>query len=195
MLMPLVELLRAYTPWDAPEAAMTARLLAFLGDTPEGLNAFGRELAGIGTERGHVTGSAWIVNAASRNAAGSRTVLVHHAKLGRWVQPGGHCDGDPDVPAVAMREAREETGLEVALLQSGIFDVDVHLIPEYWNTPAHWHFDVRFLLQADDEAAPCASAESRAVRWMPLEEAAALNPDASIVRMIGKTRRRFSLAK
>jgi 8-oxo-dGTP pyrophosphatase MutT (NUDIX family) len=123
------------------------------------------------------------------NFDGSRVVLVHHAKLNRWVQPGGHCDGETDVLAVALREAQEEIGLEVAPLQDGIFDVDVHLIPEYWNTPEHWHYDVRFLLRTDDRMPPQVSAESHAVRWVTLQEAAVLNCGESISRMIAKTRR------
>ena len=116
---------------------------------------------------------------------------MHHAKLGIWVQPGGHCDDETDVANVALREAREETGLEVSLLDMGIFDVDVHRIPEYWNTPEHFHFDVRFLLQADENCAPIVSHESREVRWVSLAEANTLNSTASISRMIEKTRLRF----
>jgi 8-oxo-dGTP pyrophosphatase MutT (NUDIX family) len=122
-------------------------------------------------------------------------VLVHHAKLDKWVQPGGHCDGEADVLSVAVREAQEETGLAITPVDNNIFDIDVHRIPEYWNTPEHWHFDVRFLLQADDEHAPQASSESRAVRWVSLDEAAQLNSSQSIIRMITKTRQRFTSTK
>ena len=161
---------------------MLAQLRAFVNAAlPAG--ALGRELYGGIEQRGHVTGAAWIVN---RDA--SRVVLVHHAKLNRWLQPGGHCDGETDVLNVALREAREETGLDVAPLHTNIFDVDVHPIPEYWNTPEHLHYDVRFLFGADDGIAPQLSAESHAVRWLSLEEAAALNPSPSIARMIAKTR-------
>ena len=181
--MLLQNLLSQYMPFDENESQMTARLSRFLH---EGSTPFARELAGENSERGHVTGSAWIVN-----HDGSKVVLLHHAKLGKWVQPGGHCDGESDVANVALREAREETGLEVLLFDADIFDVDVHRIPEYWNTPEHFHFDVRWLLQADENSAPIVSEESRAVRWVSLEEAAALNSTPSIRRMIEKTRLRF----
>jgi 8-oxo-dGTP pyrophosphatase MutT (NUDIX family) len=188
--MDLQKLLDFYTPHDETEVAMKAQLQHFLEAASTNEAAFGRELAGSEPDWGHVTGSAWVVN-----ATGTQTVLVHHAKLGKWVQPGGHCDGDCDVLRVALREAREETGLDVRALESGIFDIDVHRIPEYWNTPEHAHFDVRFLLLADEDAMPQRSAESRAVRWVSLEEVMQLNNTSSIIRMIEKTQRRFASTK
>lgn len=182
--MRLEELLSRYTPFDGHEAVMTGQLQAFLTGVNDSQEPFGRKLAGRKPHWGHVTGSAWIVN-----CDGLRVVLVHHAKLNRWVQPGGHCDGESDVLAVALREAQEETGLRVAPLQDGIFDIDVHLIPEYWNTPEHWHYDVRFLLRADDRMPPRVSDESHAVRWVTLQEAAMLNGGESVNRMVAKTRR------
>lgn len=182
--MLLQNLLSQYIPLDETEAQMTAHLSGFLND--RGISAFHRDLADDGSELGHVTGSAWVVN-----SDGSKAVLLHHAKLGIWVQPGGHCDGEADVAQVALREAREETGLEVSLVDTDVFDVDVHRIPEYWNTPEHFHFDVRFLLQADESVAPILNEESREVRWVSLDEAAALNSTPSIGRMIAKTRMRF----
>jgi hypothetical protein len=65
--------------------------------------------------------------------------------------------------------------------------VDVHEIPEYWNTPAHFHFDVRFLFEADENAQPVVSHESKAVRWVTLEEAEDLSGEESIKRMVRKT--------
>lgn len=184
--MLLNQLLETYTPQDESELQMKSRLLRFLYHAKT--DAFGRELAGTEPDWGHVTGSAWIVN-----NNGSRVVLVHHAKLGKWVQPGGHCDDESDVTQVALREAREETGLAVLPVQATLFDIDAHRIPEYWNTPEHWHFDARFLLQADDKVAPICSQESRDVRWVELEEALELNPEESIARMVRKTREHFNL--
>jgi 8-oxo-dGTP pyrophosphatase MutT (NUDIX family) len=182
--LPLFALLARYTPDDPEEAAMTARLRRFLAGLEDPRAAFGRAPAGCAPEWGHVTGSAWVV---SRD--GFRVVLVHHGKLNRWVQPGGHCDGDPDVLAVARRETREETGLDALPLGNNIFDVDVHPIPAHGDTPAHIHYDARFLLGAEAGMAPVASAESHAVRWVSLDEAALLNRGASVARMIAKTRR------
>ncbi len=162
---------------------MMMHLQNFLAANLTDFRAFGRELHGQAPHCGHVTGSAWIVNGDT-----SRAVLVHHAKLNRWLQPGGHCDDQSDVLRVALREAEEETGLMVVPIHSRIFDIDVHSIPEYWNTPQHWHYDVRFLLRADDAFVPRLSSESRDVRWVRIEEIAALNDSDSIARMVAKTR-------
>ena len=181
----LRDLLQRYSPADAHEAAMKARLQAFLDAAArQGGDAYGREMAGEEPHWGHVTGSAWIVN---RDL--SRTVLVHHAKLDKWVQPGGHCDSESDVAAVAQREAVEETGLRVELVSPEIFDIDAHEIPEYWRTPPHVHYDVRFLLCADDKQEIIVSDESHAVLWFDLDEAQKRSGEESIARMIGKTRR------
>ncbi len=180
--MNLDELLAQYQPYDETEAAMIAQLQQFLAGLAAEA-AFGRDLVGEEPLRGHITGSAWITNGDA-----SQVVMLHHAKLGRWLQPGGHCDGQSDVLAVAMRETEEETGLPVSVLRHNVFDIDVHRIPEYWNTPEHWHYDVRFLLQSDDTITPQASHESRAVRWVSLDEAVALNQTPSIARLVAKTR-------
>jgi 8-oxo-dGTP pyrophosphatase MutT (NUDIX family) len=178
----LHELLQRYTPTDTHEAAMKARLEMFL-DAAKNADPFGREMAGDEPDWGHVTGSSWVVNEDF-----SRVVLVHHAKLDKWVQPGGHCDGEADVASVARREAEEETGLAVALLSPEIFDIDAHAIPEYWRTPAHWHYDVRFLLRADGTQTPVVSDESHAARWFSLDEAISQSGEESVARMVAKTR-------
>ena len=134
-------------------------------------------------ECGHVTGSAWVVNTKR-----TQTLLVHHAQLDRWLQPGGHCDGNPDVMAVALQETLEETGLTATPIFTSLFDVDTHQIPGRKGQPAHIHYDVRFLVEADDQSSPTVSEESHDVRWMPLESVKCLNTDDSVLRMVAKTR-------
>ena len=76
---------------------------------------------------------------------------MHHTKLNIWVQLGGHCDGDFNPLAVAMKEASEESGLSsIVAVHEDIFDIDIHFIPEIQNQKPHYHYDVRFLLKVDN---------------------------------------------
>jgi 8-oxo-dGTP pyrophosphatase MutT (NUDIX family) len=140
---------------------------------------------------GHVTGSAFVLS-----PDGRRTLLVLHRKLGRWLQPGGHADGESDLARVAVREAEEETGLSGFLLLGAAagepfpFDLDVHAIPAHRDEPPHEHHDVRFLLGAPTWGRPAASDESRAVAWFDLDELPALGADPSLLRMADKLRTR-----
>lgn len=134
---------------------------------------------------GHVTGSAWIVSADRRSV-----LLTHHRKLGRWLQLGGHADGDPDPLAVARREAEEESGLtELALLAALPLDVDVHVIPARGNEPEHLHHDVRFAFVAAPGQALCVSDESHALRWVERARLEELVREESLLRLERKTRR------
>ena len=116
---------------------------------------------------GHFTGSAWVVS-----ADGMRALLLHHRKLGRWLQPGGHADGDGDLAGVALREAEEETGLRGLTVEPGIFDLDRHRIPARGAEPGHWHYDVRFVVHANEDEAFVVSEESHALAWRPVREIA-----------------------
>ena len=115
---------------------------------------------------GHITASAWIVSADA-----SRFLLAHHKKLGAWLQVGGHADGDSDTAAVALREAKEESGLGdfrfVRSAAGGVvpIDVDIHRIPTLDDVPAHLHYDIRYLLVAQKTGPLRVSDESHDVRW------------------------------
>jgi 8-oxo-dGTP pyrophosphatase MutT (NUDIX family) len=123
---------------------------------------------------GHITGSAFVVH-----PDGPRVLLHHHRRLDLWLQLGGHDDGEHDVRATALREAREESGLaDVRLLSPAILDVDVHRIPAGRGEPPHRHFDVRFACTTSSpEAVRRLPGESLDLRWFSLGEAAAVAPD------------------
>lgn len=132
---------------------------------------------------GHLTGSAWIVDPARE-----RTLLTHHRKLDKWLQLGGHADGEADLLAVAMREAREESGLtRLRAVGAEIFDLDRHWIPARKTEPAHWHYDVRFMIEADPAEALVVTNESKDLAWVELARVGTLNPEESMVRMVRKT--------
>jgi 8-oxo-dGTP pyrophosphatase MutT (NUDIX family) len=175
--LPVLDLLRAHLARDLEphEAAMTVETIAFIESQ--------RDCLLRSCVPGHLTGSAWIVSPDRR-----RTLLTHHRKLDKWLQLGGHADGDGDLPAVALREAREESGLtRITAVGSGIFDLDRHWIPPRKTDPGHYHFDLRFLLEADPAEPIAISAESKDLAWVELDRVAALNPEESMLRMVRKT--------
>mgnify|MGYP003574697646 CR=1 FL=1 len=136
---------------------------------------------------GHVTGSAWVVSPDRR-----RVLLLHHRKHDQWFQPGGHADGDADILRVALRETSEETGLEpshIRLINGEIFDVDVHAIPASQRGPYHEHYDIRFLVEMDDDLDIPGNDESHEILWVPLWKVARFNNNRSTHRMVEKTRR------
>lgn len=131
---------------------------------------------------GHFTGSAWLVD-----RSGRRVLLTHHRKLGRWLQLGGHADGDPDLARVALREAEEESGLTGLSAEPEPFDVDRHWIPERGDVPGHWHHDVRYVVHAGGEEDFVVGEESLDLAWREID-ALADDPEAdeSMRRMARK---------
>lgn len=115
-------------------------------------------------QEGHLTGSGFVLDHARE-----RVLLLHHGRLNRWLQPGGHGEGELDPLRIALREIEEETGLsELSPLGEGLFDVDVHGIPARPGEPAHLHLDLRYAFVASPGAEPRLSHESRDLRWFPL---------------------------
>ena len=130
---------------------------------------------------GHLTGSGFVLDATR-----TRILLLHHGRLHRWLQPGGHGEGETDPRQIALREIEEETGLHHLLpLGEGLFDVDVHGIPARPGEPAHLHLDLRYAFVAASSAAPRLSHESRELRWFPLG-ALPEDADASLRRAVLK---------
>ena len=175
----LIALLGRYGERHPDEHGMTRRILDLLEGEPR---CFERDCF-----PGHITASAWIVSRESR-----KVLLTHHRKLDRGLQLGGHTDGESDVLASALREAREESGIaELVPIPSGaeprILDVDVHEIPARTTEPAHQHHDIRFLLEASEHALlDRQKSESKALRWFPAEGIEARFSEESLARMARK---------
>jgi 8-oxo-dGTP pyrophosphatase MutT (NUDIX family) len=180
---PLLEILEHYAARFPDEAAVTERIRALVLSRPDCFERTCRP--------GHITGSAWVLSHDRR-----RVLLVHHAKLDRWLQPGGHADGQIDIAEVAMREVHEETGLSrvtFALHQRQLvpLDLDVHLIPPRYKDgevieDAHEHHDVRFLVVAEADQEVVLSEESHDLGWFTGAEVQELTSEESVLRMLRK---------
>jgi len=169
-------LLADYHTRHPRESAVVERFQEFLRS--------GEVLQGKANPRRHITASTWIVNPGR-----TRVLLTHHAKLGIWVQLGGHTDEGEDWTEAALREAVEESGLpSLRLVGPGLFDLDIHEIPARPDTPAHLHYDLRFLVEADDAVSLVVSEESRALAWVDLEDLGRYTSEASQHRMARKSR-------
>ena len=169
----LLELLRRYIPIDEEERAYHQKIIKFVMDYSD---CFERSL-----EVGHVTASAWLLNKTANQA-----LLMHHAKLNRWCQPGGHCDGNPNVIAVALQEAQEESGIsQIIPVVKEIFDLDVHFIPAQRGVQEHYHYDIRFLLQVISEEEAVGNNESKGLCWVSRDrkEIYSLTKSQSVLRM------------
>ncbi|MGJ8645025.1 MAG: NUDIX hydrolase [Luteolibacter sp.] len=170
----LLEQLYEYASRYPEEAGVTDRFIEFVESASA---CFERGLA-----VGHITGSAWVVN-----ADGSEVLLTHHAKLDRWLQLGGHADGESDVFAVAVKEAEEESGLEnFVQVGEGIFDIDIHPIPARKGEPEHLHYDVRYVLRPGGSMEFTVSDESHDLRWVKPEGVKELTTENSMMRMVEK---------
>lgn len=178
--MDLASSLAVHQPADPLETAHLRQIREFVDRHPL---PFDR-----GIPEGHLTGSAIIVS-----ADGTRVLLLHHRKLDRWLQPGGHGDpGETTGEAVALREALEETGLSGLALHPTAprpLDVDVHDIPARGTEPAHQHLDLRYLVMAPTGASfERAAEETNDMRWVTWAEAMGMGIDSGLTRALTKAR-------
>lgn len=181
---PLLNMLQRYQKQYRDESDVVAQIKQLVTHSPDCFERACRP--------GHVTGSAWVLSHDHGHC-----LLVHHRKLNRWLQPGGHADGDSNIANVALREVREESGLtkiELLRTQGEIvpLDVDVHLIPARTNSSgtviedAHEHHDIRFLVLAAEGQKLVLSDESNDLRWFSHPELLAVTDEKSILRMLQK---------
>jgi 8-oxo-dGTP pyrophosphatase MutT (NUDIX family) len=171
----LKKLICAYFPTDPEERLCKNRFLDLIEKRAD---CFERSCF----EPGHITASAWLLS-----NTGDRVLLMHHRKLDGWFQLGGHCDGDADVLRVAIKEAQEESGiLGIKPVLNTIFDLDIHVIPENKKEPAHYHYDVRFLLQVQEDVSFVQNEESLELAWFGLSKSKLPTQAPSIMRMFDK---------
>jgi 8-oxo-dGTP pyrophosphatase MutT (NUDIX family) len=162
----------AARPGNARHEASRTQILAFIDAHPDALHRSCNE--------GHLTGSAVVVDPSTR-----QVLLLFHAKVQRWLQPGGHADGDGNLARVALREAQEETGIEGLRVLTPAVDLDVHVFHHAAGTePDHLHLDVRHLVVAPAGALATGNHESEALRWVPVDDVATIDVDPGTVRMV-----------
>lgn len=170
----LINSLNAYSPSNSEEVAFKTQMIKFIEDHKD---CFERSL-----KEGHITASSWLLN-----KDGSKALLMHHSKLNKWFQLGGHCDGNHDALEVALKEAREESGItQIHPVSEEIFDIDIHLIPANSKDNAHYHYDVRFLLQVTSDEEVILNRESKELRWIGKNENELPTDNISVVRMFHK---------
>jgi len=128
---------------------------------------------------GHFTVGAYALNEGA-------VMMVHHRRLGIWIEPGGHIDPtDATLEEAAARELEEETGIPVDDAVGGVFDIDVHPIPAAKGEPPHHHFNVSYRFEAAATKVVVAD-EVLDARWIPLHEVELHTNDAAVLRAIGK---------
>lgn len=171
----IIQSLKKYKAGSAIETEFQKKCIALANEGSISLNRMRLD--------GHFTASAWVVNKAVTHC-----LLLHHHKLGKWLQPGGHADGEADLLKVASKELAEETGIKsTTLLKQGIFDIDIHTIPARKDVPQHLHYDIRYIFVADGNLPIQRNHESNEVKWISFYEADALCQNDSISRMIKKS--------
>lgn len=165
------DVLATWLASDDTQARERDRIVAWIDSYPT--DAHRRERL-----EGHLTASALVVDV-ERGAA----LLTHHRKLGRWLQLGGHCDGDANLARTALREAVEESGIPDLCIDPRPLDVDVHSIPARGAEPEHLHLDTRFLVFAPAGALEVVSEESLELRWFRPDELDRIPTDESVRRL------------
>lgn len=177
----LIELVMNYEPFDGKEREMKRRVLRFLEENKD--DCFVRNKLD-----GHMVGGGILLN-----KQGDEILLTHHKALGKWLQFGGHADGEIDLFEVGLRETVEESGIELGKVRwegREIFDLDVHFIPENVKRRevAHWHYELRFLFWTAEKEY-VVSEESDDLKWVKLEDLEKMWPDEGRMRMMRKLRR------
>jgi len=171
----LLDELRTYTAADALEESHRQSMLALLGgsETPFSRAHF---------VPGHFTASCYIVDDEGR------LLLHHHRRLDRWLQMGGHVEGDEAPFDAALREGEEESGLrDLELAPATIVDLDIHRIPAGKGEPDHDHYDVRYVARtAHPESIAIDRAESRELAWVSLDRARELMHGEESLRVLRK---------
>ena len=177
--MEIYEQIKAYRPWNEQERQDQVLILDFLRKNPD---AFYRT-----NLLAHMTASAWVVNPQR-----SKVLMVYHRLYDSWSWAGGHADGEEDLLAVALREVREETGVQrLRPVTEEIYSLEVLTVDGHEKhgryVPSHLHLNVTYLLEAEeDQPLRICEAENSGVAWFPLADALAASTEPWFVERIYK---------
>ena len=177
--MGIYEQIKAYRPWNEQERQDQAVILAFLERNPD---AFYRS-----NLLAHMTASAWVVNPQR-----SKVLMVYHRLYDSWSWAGGHADGEEDLLAVALREVREETGVQrLCPVTEEIYSLEVLTVDGHEKhgryVPSHLHLNVTYLLEAEeDQPLRVCEAENSGVAWFSLADALSASTEPWFVERIYK---------
>ena len=171
-LAAVVAHLESLDPVDDQQSEVRGTMLAFAHAHPDALHRSCIE--------GHFTASALVVEEGS-----DRFIILFHAKLQKWLQPGGHVDGDANLAANALREASEETGMEGLRVLMPAIDLDIHEVRPPQEQP-HLHLDVRFVVLAPAGSVPVGNHESESLRWVTLDDLPGLGADNGLRRLASR---------
>lgn len=166
----LIAALTDFRPWNEQEEKDRALILHALRTNED---IFTRQ-----NTMAHMTASAWVVNPSH-----DRALMGWHNIYHSWSWLGGHADGQTDLLAVALREVREESGIQrVRPLLTAPFSLESLTVDGHEKrsqyVSSHLHLNVTYLLEADDSQATAAKPdENSAVGWFPLEEAVAASSE------------------
>lgn len=169
-LADLIDDLDAFVAVDPQQDAVRVAMIDFAQAHPDALHRSCAE--------GHFTGSALVVEQRT-----GRVLLLLHTKLRKWLQPGGHTDGEANLALTALREAIEETGIAELVVIPGPIDLDIHEVRPPAEPP-HLHHDIRFLVVAAHGAEPVGNHESQSLRWFRVDEIGELDVDESVLRLV-----------
>jgi len=168
--------LEKYETWNQEEEKTKIEILNFLESN--------EIIIGTQNTEGHIVASAWIVNKGR-----DKVLLSHHRILDIWVQLGGHTDEWETAYDAALREGNEESGLgSIQNISSNIFDLDVHYFPDTKKRKAHYHYDIRYIFEADEDEKIVVSNESKDVKWIPFNELSSYTQEKELYRMMEKVK-------
>ena len=182
--MNYIDAIKEYIPFDEQEAKDKEVILKCMNEFDDILTR--------NNEIAHITSSAFVVNKLK-----NKVLMVYHNIYNSWSLVGGHADGDDDLLYVAIKEAKEETGIKYAAeINENIFSLDIlpvlgHMKKGKYISP-HLHLSVAYLIEADEnEQIKIKPDENSDVRWIPINEINTYSNELHMMKIYDKIIRKI----